>query len=144
MFYLLSVCGFLLLKILNSHYSQYVDFEAGKKSFNATVLALRRLSVANNDLSARIAEILALLWQGLDASSERNDVEPLLRLHSRQTASLFWDGLWRWKEEFGRQANVYQSSSDAAQYATIADQTIIDSTFFDTTGWVWDYNAQAS
>ncbi|KAJ9615859.1 hypothetical protein H2200_001936 [Cladophialophora chaetospira] len=143
-FHLLTVCAFLLLKILSSSYSQYVDFEAGKKSFNATVLALRRWSVANNDLSARIAEILALLWRGLDASSARSEVEPELRLHSRQTASLLWDGLWRWKEEFGGQAKAYPSPSNASQYATIDDQTFIDSDFFDNTGWIWGHDAQVS
>ncbi|KEF52751.1 uncharacterized protein A1O9_11168 [Exophiala aquamarina CBS 119918] len=81
--YLLTTCAFLLLKALKSRYSQYLDFEGGKKSFNASVLALPRWSVTNNDLSGRIAEILLLLWRGLDASSAKTEDEPRLRLHSR-------------------------------------------------------------
>jgi hypothetical protein len=143
-FYLLTTCAFFLLKILNSSYSQYVDFEAGKKSFNATVLALRRWSVANNDLSGRIAEILAILWRGLDASSAKAEDEPGLSYHTRQGANLFWDGLRRWKEEFGGQTNTHPSPANQPVYPTLVDQAFMDINFFDGMAWMGDYNTQVA
>ena len=142
-FHLLATCAFLVLKILNSSYSRYVDFKEGKKSFNTSVLALRRWSVANNDLSGRTAEILLVLWRGLDASSAKTEDEPRLRLHSRQCANLFWDGLWRWKDEFGGHTNTHSLPSNPPLYATIIDQSFMDADLFEGTAWIGDYDAQA-
>lgn len=139
-FNMLATCAFMFLKILKSSYSQYVDFEAGRKAFNATVLALRRWSIVNNDLSARIAEIVALLSRGLDASTADSAVEPELRYHHRQASDVFWDGLVQWKEDFGGRAGIPLQPSDMSQGATIPDQSFIDSVLFDDGSWMWDYN----
>jgi hypothetical protein len=42
-YYQLSLAGFLLLKILNSSYAQYLDSQAGKRLFNSAVIGLRNL-----------------------------------------------------------------------------------------------------
>lgn len=141
-FNMLSTCAFMFLKILKSSYSRYVDFEAGRKSFNATVLALRRWSIVNNDLSARIAEIVALLSRGLDAVTTGSEAEPDLRFNHRQGSNIFCDGLVPWKEDFGGHAGIPLQPSDMSQGTTMPDQSFIDSVLFDDRSWMWDYNTQ--
>jgi hypothetical protein len=91
--------AYLILKVLNSSFSQHVDGEAGATLFHSIVAAIRRCSVEENDLAIRGANILADVWYRRDEIIEDRTKEPVLVTRSRMGASLMFDCLWRWKEQ---------------------------------------------
>lgn len=91
--------AYLILKVLNSSCSQYVDCEAGASLFHSIVAAIRRCSVEENDLAIRGANILADVWYRRNEIIVNRDIEPELVTRSRLGASLMFDCLWRWKEQ---------------------------------------------
>ena len=99
--------GFTLLKLLNSFFATNIDIAYGRLMFNRTIWAIRSISVANNDLPSRLAEVLAQLWRGGGAGSrisrsDGNSVDNSLQLKvkCRMSMSLVYDSVWRWREEF--------------------------------------------
>ncbi|KAI9847686.1 MAG: hypothetical protein M1837_001934 [Sclerophora amabilis] len=100
--------SFALLKLLNSFFAHLIDFESGKRLFQRTIWAIRKISVLSNDLPSRLAEVLAQLWRGGGAeariSSGRDDLEMdrslQLKVRCRMSMSLVFDSVWRWREEF--------------------------------------------
>ena len=119
----LTVAGLLLMKILNSSYSSYLDIEQGKKAFSDVLVMLRKASVEDNDLRGRVSKILAQLWSVHRSSSLRREQEPSLRIKSRCGASLLHDSLWIWREEFGGQAAVHSNGANAASGPISRQQT---------------------
>ncbi|KAI9781289.1 MAG: hypothetical protein M1839_006082 [Geoglossum umbratile] len=100
--------GFTLLKLLNSFFASHINLSQGKMLFNSTVSAIRRISVQNNDLPGRLAEVLAQMWRGGGAGA-RNGAPPgndemesplQLKVRCRMSMSLVFDSVWRWREEF--------------------------------------------
>jgi len=100
--------GFTLLKLLNSFFASHINLSQGKVLFNSTVSAIRRISVQNNDLPGRLAEVLAQMWRGGGAGA-RNGAPPgnsemesslQLKVRCRMSMSLVFDSVWRWREEF--------------------------------------------
>jgi hypothetical protein len=100
--------GFTLLKLLNSFFASHIDIIQGGTLFNSTVSAIRRISVQNNDLPGRLAEVLAQMWRGGGAGA-RNGAPPVnvdmdsslqLKVRCRMSMSLVFDSVWRWREEF--------------------------------------------
>jgi hypothetical protein len=104
---IVTVAGIVILKVLHSSFAQYVDFEAGKRSFNLTLSFLRSLSVENNDLHGRSSKILAQLWSFHSSLTSKNNEDPKLRLRSRSSASVLHDALWVWRERFEKEAASY-------------------------------------
>lgn len=99
--------GFTLLKLLNSFFASNVDLEYGKGLFSRCIWLIRSISVANNDLPRRLAEVLAQLWKsggsGSKSASRSNDVTDgslQLKVRCRMSTSLVFDSVWRWREEF--------------------------------------------
>ena len=99
--------GFTLLKLLNSFFASNVDLEYGKGLFSRCIWLIRSISVANNDLPSRLAEVLAQLWKsgggGSKLSPRSNDVMDStlqLKVKCRMSMSLVYDSVWRWREEF--------------------------------------------
>lgn len=101
--YALTVSGMMIMKIINSSYSHYVDVEEGKKAFNNVVTMLRKASVEDNDLRGRVSKIISQLWGLHHSLNLRKESDPVIRLKSRRSASLLHDSLWMWREEFGGQ-----------------------------------------
>lgn len=91
--------AYLILKVLNSSYSQHVDCESGASLFHTAAAAIRRCSVEENDLAIRGANILADVWYRRCEIIEDRTKEPELVTRSRLGASLMFDCLWRWKEQ---------------------------------------------
>lgn len=108
--------GFALLKLLNSFFAAQVDTITGRTIFMQTVSALRSISVVQNDLPQRLAEVLAQLWQAsggggqrlFDDNGSKRDVDASLQLkvRCRMSMSLVYDSVWRWKEQFGAVRNL--------------------------------------
>lgn len=99
--------GFTLLKLLNSFFANNVDLEYGKALFSRCIWLIRSISVANNDLPSRFAEVLAQLWKSggggskmLQRNNDVTDSSLQLKVRCRMSMSLVYDSVWRWREEF--------------------------------------------
>jgi hypothetical protein len=116
---ILNTAGMLLMKIINSSYSRYVDIESGKRSFNVILDLLRRATLEDNDIRGRGGKILAQLWTVHQARTIHRGQEPNLRVKSRLGASVLHDGLWIWREEFGGQGSPFSGPSDPFSNLTL-------------------------
>ena len=93
----------IVLKILkNDYFVDFVDTDFGRRHIDFSVSALRKLSVANNDLSGRLSDVLAYLWTHIDPSiaGGRGPDGLQLKVKSRMSMSVVYDLLWRWREQF--------------------------------------------
>ena len=104
---MMIAASFTLLKLLNSFFASYVDQDGGKMLFNKAIWAIRSISVKENDLPTRFAEVLAQFWKASGAGSKKpivttNGTETSLQLkvRCRMSMSLVYDSAWRWREEF--------------------------------------------
>jgi hypothetical protein len=102
---MMVAAGCTLLKLSKSFFSNHIDMEYTKTLFNRTIWAIRGVSVSNNDLPERLAEVLAQMWR-LGVTSQRSatsnsDVDDSLRLkvRCRMSMSLLFDSVWRWRED---------------------------------------------
>lgn len=109
--HVLTVAAILLMKIISSSYSRYVDVESGKSAFNSVLSMHRRASVEDNDLRGRAGKILAQLWSVHQSLAVRREQEPTLNIKTRLGASVLHDSLWMWREEFGGQRATASVSS---------------------------------
>lgn len=103
--------GFTLLKLCKSFFAIHIDMDYTKSLFNRTIWALRSMSVTNNDLPVRLAEVLAQLWkmgslpppqQHGNKGTGQSEKDDTLRLkvRCRMSMSLVFDSVWRWREDF--------------------------------------------
>ena len=105
--------GFTLLKLLNSFFKAHTDIDYARSLFNQTIQAIRKTSIYNNDLPARLAEVLAQLWRSYGAGMRETPTEAddslQLRVRARLSASVVHDSVWRWREQ-----NVFKTDPSAA------------------------------
>lgn len=104
---MIIAAGFALLKLLNSFFAKSIDLDYGRALFTRTIQTIRNISVTNNDLPWRLAEVLAQLWRGGGAGStvatpqaDTPDNSLQLKVRCRMSMSLVFDSVWRWREEF--------------------------------------------
>ena len=104
---MIIAAGFVLLKLLNSSFVRYIDFNHGRALFIETVSTIRMISVTSRDLPNRLAEVLVQLWKASDAGRKASKSFPSEQDHSlqlkvkcRMSMSLVYDSVWRWREEF--------------------------------------------
>lgn len=114
-----------LLKLLNSSFATYTaDREAGEKRFWDAITSIREMSVRNNDLPQRLAEVFAQMWKADAERFENSQFSPALtaganggklengdgdatsgmadlklKRKSRMSMSHVYDSIWRWREE---------------------------------------------
>ncbi|KAI9732901.1 MAG: hypothetical protein M1834_003841 [Cirrosporium novae-zelandiae] len=121
--------GFALHKLLNSAFATHVDAMQGRNLFSRTIAAIRSISVMNNDLPQRLAEVLAQLWSGA-GSGVRNqftidsamDNSLRLKVRCRMSMSLLYDSVWRWREDFQAKGANLESS---LKNPTNPDSTVV-------------------
>lgn len=111
---------FALLKLTSSFFAKEIDFERGRQLFHRTIQAIRNMSIINNDLPWRLAELMVQMWNGarvetrsLPSQSDNNrgnsetrtvvDDSLQLKVRCRMSMSLVFDSTWRWREEFQAQ-----------------------------------------
>jgi hypothetical protein len=94
--------GYVILKVLHSSFSQYVDCEAGAALFHSMVAALRECSVEEDDMSTRASKILSDVWNHREEVLGDKSAEPVLVTRSRIGTSILIDCLWRWKEYWAK------------------------------------------
>ncbi|KAJ9621914.1 hypothetical protein H2203_006795 [Taxawa tesnikishii (nom. ined.)] len=116
---MILAAGSTLLKLLNSSFAAHLDIPVGRTLFLQTVQALRSISVVQNDLPQRLAEVLAQLWQDAGQGNQnarlfegdgtkRQEIDSSLQLkvRCRMSMSLVYDSVWRWREKFGAHKNL--------------------------------------
>lgn len=94
---------------------------AGTRIVEASIAALRRVSVVNNDLPARLGDVLGFfsaaprppasmsaVW-GATADDLR-----LRRVKNRLSMSVVYDCLWTWRSYFGRDENRVDASDSTS------------------------------
>jgi hypothetical protein len=111
-FQIMLAAGFALLKLHNNFLQQVgLDVEKTRALFTKTIWALRSMSVEENDLAQRLAEVLAQVWKGSRATAEQNGLSAAqpysessmqLKVRCRMSVSLVYDSVWRWREEAQR------------------------------------------
>lgn len=102
---MLVAAGCTLLKLCKSFFAAHIDMEYTKALFNRTIWAIRGVSVSNNDLPERLAEVLAQMWRLGNAPTPKPADNPemddslMLKVRCRMSMSLLYDSVWRWRED---------------------------------------------
>ncbi len=108
-FQMTLVSAFTILKLIRSSFRNYIDMAAGKSLCNSAILAVRKISITNNDLPGRLAEVLAQLWakeylvasEGQDSIPGKNIREELkLKVTGRMSVSVMFDSLLEWRKGY--------------------------------------------
>ncbi|KAF3927947.1 hypothetical protein ABW20_dc0108594 [Dactylellina cionopaga] len=153
-----TCAAFTMLKVLRSSYfNRYLDVETGIKGFNSALGCLRNISIADNDLPARMADVLTQLWECGTLSFDRGSAtggsvdgsisaavstaereeggeggETLhagwdLRIRSRMSMSVVYDSLWKWREQFRERSAILQAREEVGN-AVAASTDILNIT----------------
>jgi len=108
--------------VLNSTYSQYVDYDTGKVLFNTLAFALRLFSVQDRDIAIRGSEMLAALWRFSENDIILRNSAPQLNIKSRMGACLLYDMLWHWRQYRRAQKASTQTSHGAPPLTPVCDK----------------------
>ncbi|TVY34924.1 Regulatory protein, partial [Lachnellula occidentalis] len=104
--FLVATC--IMLKVLRSSYRHDIDFEAGKKLCSDATVAASRVAVGSGDSAGKVAKMVAQVWHSGDTGVLEEPPELLVK--SRLGASIIYDFIWRWRQEFGGVPEAYPSS----------------------------------
>ena len=108
----LVLAAVLVMRIIHSSYSRYIDIKEGKLAFDNILWMFRKASVENDDLRGRIGKILTQLWSFHQSCSAKSiQDEPKLNIKTRLGASLLHDSLWTWREQFGGQRDALRAAA---------------------------------
>lgn len=108
-FQMVIAAGFTLLKLLSSFFANYCEFEQGRDLFHKVIQAVRDISVVNNDLPWRLAELMVQMWNGARVETRNRGISSevddslQLKVRCRMSMSLVFDSIWRWREEYQSQ-----------------------------------------
>lgn len=117
--------AFVLLKILtNGFFSSIVDARAGKRLLESSITGLRQMSVTNNDLPARLGDIIgffcALPDPAVVGGVTLKDLQ-LKQVRNRLSMSVVHDCLWTWRRHF----QIHQSDGSGSE--NVQDKSSITS-----------------
>lgn len=113
------ICAaFCILKIAtNAFFQTLVNAKAGMGLLEAAIVALRKMSVVNNDLPARLSDVLAFLCAlpdpGTVGGQTLDDVR-LRQTRNRLSMSVVYDCLWTWRRQFKADASGRDDAAGAA------------------------------
>lgn len=104
------VCvAFVILKILmNGFFRSILDNDLGMKLLEAAIAALRKISVVNNDLPARLGDVIGFFCALKDPTVIGGAGIKDLRLRqvkNRLSMSVVYDCLWTWRRHFQTEEN---------------------------------------
>ncbi|EXJ76876.1 hypothetical protein A1O3_10521 [Capronia epimyces CBS 606.96] len=148
-FHMMLAAGFSLLKLMHNFLSEHeLDINGASGLLSRTVWALRSMSVAENDLAERLAEVLAQVWKSGKVRVEPNrinigegDIDDSLQLKvkCRMSMSLVFDSVWRWRRNFhfkgGKPSDLRDSSTKLQQ---TDNQIVVPASDVDPDGTVGD------
>jgi hypothetical protein len=103
--YQVFICAaFVVRKILsNGFFQPLLDEDAGMGLLDAVIVALRKISVVNNDLPARLGDVLGFFCTLPDSTALGGATIDMLRLQQvkhRLSMSVVYDSLWTWRHHF--------------------------------------------
>lgn len=112
------VCAaFVVLKISsNSFFRAIVDADASARLLESSITALRKMSVANNDIPARLSDVLAFfctLPRPATVGGYTVDDVRLQQVNTRLSMSIVHDFLRTWRSHFQKRNNETSVPSDA-------------------------------
>lgn len=115
-YYQVFVCASLVvLKIMmNSHFQSLLDVDTGKKILNSAISTLRKISIANNDLPARLSDVIGFFCSLPDSQvASGQTIDDLqLRVRNRLSMSIVYDSLWVWRKHFEASQESNNGGSD--------------------------------
>ncbi|KAH8820251.1 hypothetical protein F5884DRAFT_40854 [Xylogone sp. PMI_703] len=101
LFWTVLAAGFTIHKLLSSSFADYLDTASTKQLFTNAIRTIRGISVANNDLAGRLAEVLVQLRAKSHLATPcPNTQVPRLKVRSRMSVSVIFDSLWEWRNGF--------------------------------------------
>ncbi|EXA32082.1 hypothetical protein FOVG_16658 [Fusarium oxysporum f. sp. pisi HDV247] len=99
-----TCAAFVVLKILmNGYFRSIIDVSAGTKILEAAIAALRKTSVVNNDLPARLGDVIGFFCALPDTTvvgGATIDDLHLRQVKNRMSMSVVYDCLWTWRRYF--------------------------------------------
>lgn len=104
-----SSAAFIVLKLsMNVYFQSLIDVKEGKKLINAAISALRKMSVANNDLPGRLSDVIGFFCSLPNSQLIGGDtIDKLqLRVRNRLSMSIVYDSLWEWRNQFRNDEQV--------------------------------------
>ena len=144
---MIIAAGFTLLKLLSSFFANYVDIEYGRSLFTRTISAIRSISIKENDLPSRFAEVLAQFWRAsgaasktIQTTSDASENSLQLKVKCRMSMSLVYDSAWRWREEFQARGSLDKavqnptlpdSAADSSATSNAGDHGLVTSNVLD-------------
>ncbi|RFU77397.1 fungal specific transcription factor domain-containing [Trichoderma arundinaceum] len=118
--------AFIILKIMmNGYFEQLLDVEAGKRLLDAAISALRKMSVANNDLPGRLSDVIGFFCTlpnpRVISGGSVDDLR--LRVRNRLSMSIVYDSLWEWRKHFQSEGGRNENSEETQDKWTISDNS---------------------
>lgn len=109
-FQMMLAAGFSILSLMRAFLGEHeLDEHGASEMFTRTVWALRSMTVVENDLAERLAEVLAQVWksgptrvdtsEGLAGLGDTDD-SLQLKVRCRMSMSLVFDSVWRWRRNY--------------------------------------------
>jgi hypothetical protein len=118
----LLCAAFCILKIAhNTFFQTMIDQKAGMRLLEHIVAGLRKISVVNNDLPARLGDVIVFFCTLTDPSVVGGRTVEDLRLQqtrNRLSMSVVYDCLWTWRKHF-RMNEVDSTSGNAELYEPV-------------------------
>jgi len=110
----------VLLRLVKTSFSRYIDVERAKTALFTGINLSKRMSVVNNDLLSRNAVYLTQLWNS-NRVFKRPDGSEMgaLRIRSRLAMSPVLDGVVWWREEYGGFQGVYPPPMNETANASV-------------------------
>jgi transcriptional regulatory protein LEU3 len=110
---ILVLASFTILRIVNSHLADSLDYERGRKCYFANIQLHRKMSIQEGDLASRASIIMTQLWTSKNAFKQPDGSNDSLVLlcRSRLSMSVVFDCFWRWRREFAGQPAPYNESN---------------------------------
>ena len=110
--YSVMVPSHVLLHLLKTSFSRYIDVERAKSALYLGISLHKKMTLQNDDIAARNAMALTQLWNSTRVFKRTNDSEAVgLRVRSRLTCSVIIDGVVWWREEFGGFVGIFPPPS---------------------------------
>lgn len=91
---------------MNGFFRLILDVQSGMKLLEAAISSLRKISVVNNDLPARLGDVIAFFCALRDPTVIGGTGVADLRLRqvkNRLSMSVVYDCLWTWRKHFQRE-----------------------------------------
>ncbi|KAJ9499963.1 hypothetical protein H2202_004353 [Exophiala xenobiotica] len=145
----LSLAATSILRVHRSpELSPSIDHLLGERSYFAAIQILKKRSIKNNDLNARVATILVQLWQSQTVFRREDGTTDSLtvRIRSRGAMGIVYDCFWYWRREFLgyqdpyslKKATLPHEDDELPTMAPQQDDTAFQGTGVDTAGYRGD------